>query len=149
MKTCKKCNISKALSEFNKQKDTYDGLRSWCKDCFNLNSLEWRQENPEQSKQNVREWHDENVDYDYRRTFSLKKRYGITQEDFERLHNQQNGLCALCSKPFKKIARVEHCHTTGKVRGLVCDGCNLNIAYYEKFEKNPELIEKIVKYLEK
>jgi Recombination endonuclease VII len=64
----------------------------------------------------------------------LKKLYGITPETYYKLLEQQNGCCAICgtnnpwNKTYKKIKKskfsVDHCHTTGKVRGLLCTKCN-------------------------
>ena len=134
MKTCRKCKISKEIDAFNSQEDTSDKLRSWCRECSSAYSKDWAEGKKGTS---------------YRRGTSLKARYGITEEDFNIMHEAQNGLCALCDKSFSKIARVEHCHTTGKIRGLVCDGCNLTIAFFEKFQQQPELTVKIRRYLEK
>lgn len=55
----------------------------------------------------------------------LKHRYGITLKDFERRLIIQNGLCALCKD--KKAVDVDHCHETGRVRGLLCRGCNVGL----------------------
>lgn len=71
---------------------------------------------------------------------------------YEDLHNKQNGVCALCEKPeFKKDAQlgktcllaVDHCHTTGKVRGLLCFICNTNLGRFEKS------LDKVLRYLGK
>lgn len=54
----------------------------------------------------------------------LRKRYGITPEDYEYLMSQQKGLCAICQQTGLKLV-VDHNHVTGKVRGLLCRNCNL------------------------
>lgn len=61
-----------------------------------------------------------------------KKRYGITVEEYEAMSERQNHLCAICGLPETKkrrdgtasILAVDHDHTTGKVRELLCVGCN-------------------------
>lgn len=60
-----------------------------------------------------------------------KRKYGITNEDYERMLAEQRGLCAGCSNPETKVVKgtvvrlsIDHDHTTGKVRGLLCDLCN-------------------------
>jgi hypothetical protein len=52
--------------------------------------------------------------------------YGLTTADFVRLFAGQGGLCAICGKPNERRRRlvVDHCHTSGRVRGLLCDACN-------------------------
>lgn len=52
--------------------------------------------------------------------------YGLTTADFVRLFTGQRGVCAICGKPNERRRRlvVDHCHTSGRVRGLLCDPCN-------------------------
>ena len=63
------------------------------------------------------------------RKYMYKTLYGITQEDYNLLLEKQDGKCAICKRPPKegKILCVDHCHGTGKVRGLLCHGCNTAI----------------------
>ena len=59
--------------------------------------------------------------------YNLKRKYNITQEQYDELYNKQNGCCAICKKhqsELKKILGVDHNHKTGKIRGLLCDNCN-------------------------
>ena len=66
------------------------------------------------------------------RKHHLKKNYGITPEDFDRMMEEQDGKCALCGvEPQSKALHVDHCHTTGKVRGLLCGGCNRVLGFLE------------------
>lgn len=53
----------------------------------------------------------------------LKRNYGITLEDFKRMAEEQSSACAICCRPAVKLC-VDHDHATGKVRGLLCSGCN-------------------------
>lgn len=62
-----------------------------------------------------------------RRTY-LKKNFGITLEEYNIIFNNQEGCCAGCKKHQSKLKQklsVDHCHTTGKIRGLLCKLCNL------------------------
>jgi hypothetical protein len=59
------------------------------------------------------------------------KKYGITVDEYESMHDAQNGLCAICKKPETKTNQygkirlaVDHCHESGKNRGLLCMNCN-------------------------
>lgn len=60
------------------------------------------------------------------RALKYRTRYGITIEDYETLSQQQDGRCALCGGLPRGTKRlhVDHCHETGRVRGLLCIGCN-------------------------
>ena len=70
------------------------------------------------------------------RKYKYKVRYGITIEDFDKLLEKQNGLCAICQSPPSDCNRgnhtlhVDHDHTTGEVRGLLCFRCNRAIGLF-------------------
>lgn len=83
----------------------------------------------------VRKWYQNNRDSALRygaewkarnkqriREYGLMKKFGISTEDFQAMHDQQNGLCAICGE--EKKLQVDHCHKTGRVRGLLCGECN-------------------------
>jgi hypothetical protein len=58
----------------------------------------------------------------------LKHKYDLTMEDYGRLLKKQDGRCAICGiKPLFKRLTVDHCHDTGRVRGLLCGHCNSGI----------------------
>jgi hypothetical protein len=74
----------------------------------------------------------------------------VTQEQFDQMVENQNGLCLICGKPpsgkgKSAILHVDHCHDTGKVRGLLCTNCNCGIGF---FKDDPELVKKALAYLE-
>ena len=58
----------------------------------------------------------------------LKRKYGITLEDYNVMMERQEGKCAICLKQ-KKLA-VDHCHHSGIVRGLLCLSCNVSIGHF-------------------
>ena len=83
----------------------------------------------------------------------LKHEYGITLLEYEALLAKQNGVCAICRQPEKTLDKksnsprrlaVDHCHTTDKIRGLLCFYCNTGIG---KFGDNPQLIERAAEYV--
>lgn len=94
--------------------------------------------------------------YIRRRYAVLKHKYGISREDYEALKDAQGGVCAVCGKKNKiKQPRnrnvgeqswlaVDHCHKTGKIRGLLCGLCNGGLGM---FEDNIEALEAAVSYL--
>lgn len=84
---------------------------------------------------------------------SLKRKYGITKEDKERMLKNQGYKCAICGKEIllfgsshKLTAHVDHDHKTGKVRGLLCQGCNIGLG---KFMDNTDYLLSAISYLKK
>ena len=73
----------------------------------------------------------------------LKCYYGITLEDWDRMFQEQNGVCAVC-KQSKKLV-VDHNHTTKKVRGLLCNYCNILLGM---IDKDKTMILNALKYQE-
>lgn len=76
----------------------------------------------------------------------LKKKYGITWEDYECLFEAQQGCCAICSKERGDgpMLAVDHNHETGEVRGLLCGSCNRGLGL---FIDNPKLLIKAAEYV--
>ncbi len=74
------------------------------------------------------------------------RRYGLTEERFAAMLAEQGGRCAICMAPPEVNTRldIDHCHTTGAVRGLLCVGCNTAMG---KFRDDPDLLERVVAYL--
>lgn len=68
------------------------------------------------------------------RRSKFKKQYGITLQDYEDMLDGQNGGCAVCGtkKPSDRTRyfAVDHCHTTGQVRGLLCTKCNRGLGLF-------------------
>ena len=88
-----------------------------------------------------------------RKSKSLQKLYNITIDEYEALRESQGGKCSICgiSKPImgrrgNKALAVDHCHTTGKVRGLLCVNCNTALGL---FGEDMKTIKKAITYLEK
>ncbi len=54
----------------------------------------------------------------------LQRTYGISLSDFQGIWKAQAGKCAICTRPLSQSANVDHCHRTGKVRGILCWRCN-------------------------
>jgi hypothetical protein len=84
------------------------------------------------------------------RDYKLRTTYGITLDEYNRMHAAQEGLCAVCLRPEVRRAygdlptlSVDHNHFTGQVRGLVCAGCNLKIGVIE----DDQIVRRIYEYL--
>ena len=72
--------------------------------------------------------------------------YGITAQEYIEMHAKQGGKCAICKETpnTKRGLHVDHCHKTGKVRGLLCHGCNVAIG---SLKESVETLERAIKYL--
>lgn len=107
--TCSLCHLPKPLRKH----------RSTCNDCFKLQNAVWQ-----------RDWYEANKGrrklYDrvkYLRKPACNKQISII--DYIRMSEIQGGVCAICERPPKKgRLYTDHCHVTGRVRGLLCPGCN-------------------------
>lgn len=105
LKVCTKCKVPKDPKCFHSNITSKDGLSHYCKPCNKRSPYEGRKDR-------------------------LLRRFGLTLEDYDILLMAQGGVCAICGKPEttkSKNLSVDHCHTTKKVRGLLCDGCNKGI----------------------
>jgi len=79
----------------------------------------------------------------------LKRNYNLTKEDYEKLLLKQNNQCAICKNEKSQTSKtewlfVDHCHETGKIRGLLCNQCNIGIG---SFKDNISLMENAIKYI--
>ena len=84
----------------------------------------------------------------YQRDRHYYRKYGIRIEDYERLLEQQDGKCALCESPYpngnSRYFSVDHCHSSGRVRGLLCFPCNSVLG---RLGDSHESVERILQYL--
>jgi hypothetical protein len=81
--------------------------------------------------------------------FRLKRVYGITLADYQRMLDEQGGVCAVCAEPPADTKgpwklHVDHDHATGAVRSLLCTKCNTGLG---AFRDRPELLERAIAYL--
>lgn len=110
-----------------------------------------RAANPEKHKEYTRKSREKYPDAERER--HLKRKFNMTAADYDKMHEAQKGLCAICFQPETKSDKgrlyrlaVDHCHRTGKVRGLLCFKCNSAMG---SFEKRDVPIINIELYLEK
>lgn len=69
----------------------------------------------------------------YFRDQRLARHFGMELGDYDKMLTAQNGVCAICKKPpLTKPLNVDHCHKSGKVRGLLCVKCNTHLGFVEK-----------------
>ncbi len=137
MKTCTVCTVAKPLDEFYANSRSKDGKAYRCKQCDKEAGDAYKERN----REHVRT---------LRRNVNYKHRYGITLEDYDNMLKEQGGCCAICGSSDSKCHgrmnfAVDHCHETGKVRGLLCNDCNRALGL---FQDSSEILDKAVKYLE-
>lgn len=75
---------------------------------------------------------------------NIEKKYGLTPDAYREMYDAQSGFCGICKQ--SPIECVDHCHKTGKVRGLLCSRCNLCLGHYEELA-NKGLLEAVVEFL--
>lgn len=73
----------------------------------------------------------------------LKRRYGITFDQWTEMLIAQSGRCAICLDPMVD-PHVDHDHSTGSVRGLLCTNCNTGLG---KFKDSPDRLASAIQYL--
>ena len=136
---CNRCGFFKTWHHFAVNSKGLNGHKSICKECSNKSQRELtkrrREEDPEKWSR-------------YRREKGLKSKYGLSLEDFDRLLKEQDYQCKICGKQDNAIGDhmyVDHCHATGKVRGLLCSHCNSGLGM---FNDCTYLLSKAIKYIE-
>lgn len=167
-KGCTKCRKVRPISFYCKSKKAADGLSSFCKVCRTTYQRNWKRNNTSKTKKYRRKHYVKNADKCNARTTSwrirnpdkykkserirhLRAKYKISLEDYNKLFVAQKGVCAICkrldaSKAASELAPlcVDHCHETGKVRGLLCHKCNRDLASIE----NEKFLAESLTYLE-
>ena len=143
MKTlvCRKCKEQKPATKFSVSRNVTRGYRYTCKDCDKLrNDLLETRKTRDKTYQKKREKINEYVN-EYNRTEegklklkfnALKYKYGITEEEYNKLYLSQNGKCAICGCDISLLgndAHLDHDHTSKKNRGLLCKRCNLGLGF--------------------
>lgn len=146
MKTCGNCKQEKETSEFPFDRASKDGLHRQCRVCLAASRKIWRKAHLEHDKAMNKAWHKKNkVQQAARhRRRCLKRNYGLSTEDFEQIRVNQQDRCAICHTKFSKTPNVDHCHSTGTVRGLLCQKCNHGIGL---FKDSPGLLQAAANYL--
>ena len=134
-KPCAKCGEVKDFSEFstkNANRPFPMNLNARCKPCVN----------EERREKMGKSW-----SANSRREHQLKRDYGICLEDYNSMFAYQRGCCAICGTHQNELVKslhVDHDHSTGEVRALLCGTCNAGLGMYRD---DPELLEIAAEYL--
>lgn len=127
---CCLCDMYKSVDSFGKNKQGYEGLHFYCRDCVGENSRRQTENNALRQKTNS---------------------YGISPKEYIELLEKHHHVCAICGKPETRIHQgvlaalsIDHDHDTGKIRGLLCTRCNSAIGH---FYEDVEIMRKAIDYL--
>ena len=132
LRICKACNLEanseKELKKFVLSPCSKHGRRTLCIECY-------KEQNRKRSRS----------DYGLK---AITKRYGITVSDYNEMFKQQDGCCEICGKhQIHEVTRlhIDHCHLTGKVRGLLCGNCNHLLG---KAQDSISILKNAIEYLQ-
>lgn len=138
------CSVLKPIGEFSISRRGKNGpvYRTNCKPCNSVRATKWFNENRDRAKANQRKR-------------NLRVLYGITSDDYADMLDAQGGTCAICKqqepgahgRTGKQFSlSVDHCHQTGRVRGLLCQRCNRAVGL---LGDDPALLRNAIEYLER
>lgn len=128
---CRACDVEITAIAFGRTPGAYRATQQ--------RNAEWSAANPGKMPRHVRA--------------SMLRRYGLTMEQYDAMLARQGGICAACSRPETRringiVTRlaVDHCHATGKVRGLLCANCNTAVGH---LRDDPQAAYGVARYLER
>jgi hypothetical protein len=164
-KRCIKCGVEKPLSEYTIHNRKKGQHRNFCHEC----EKQWirKYHKTDQGKQKAKEWIDNNKEkiLEYREIYKtdilkqerskayhrarwLRLNFNMTVDDYMDMFEKQDGKCLICGidkNILNKNFAIDHDHTTGKVRGLLCHNCNVSIGL---MKDSPFLLHKAAEYLD-
>ncbi len=148
MKICRRCGKRKPASEFSGKPKHFHKTKSTCKACKIKYVAAWQKANPGRvllaKEKNRRQ---------FGAAYNARRHYGLPFDVYFEMVSASKGLCAICEKPEvfrdtngrpRRSLSVDHDHSTGKVRGLLCAKCN--VALGAVGESIP-LLRKLISYL--
>lgn len=143
-KTCYRCKADQPLTEFYRHRKMKDGRLNLCRTCKKAETDDWRKNNPARFNET-------------RRRRELLSKYGLTTDEYDALLLAQGGGCAGCGEDgmqhhqgrgntvSSRPLTVDHDHSTGRVRGLLCHTCNWAL---HKTGERPDVLRRLAAYLE-
>jgi hypothetical protein len=132
VKTCTKCHETKTEDSFAWHYKDKGMRRAQCKTCRNnYEKIKGREEHRKVQRKN----------------YCLNKSYSINLEEYEAMLEKQKGVCDICHRPpSTRALAVDHCHSTGVIRGLLCGLCNTALG---SMQDNPDRLRAAALYLER
>lgn len=146
-KFCSSCNLSLDISHFGKRTEYRDGYRNQCNECRSQKQAAYQRARGHRKRKPPQPITTPEQSAELRRT-KLRLKYGLSEDDFARMLAAQSGGCAICGtdKPSGRygVFCVDHCHETGRIRGLLCLPCNSSLGRLGDTEK---AIERVLSYV--
>lgn len=148
-KNCLICCKNKSIDNFHYLKSSAR-YYTYCKPCARVAHREWRTKNQARHRENCLAWIKRNPEAVKGRSYSRK--YGISYAAFLEMIEAQHGRCAICrteinsmtAEKHSRRAVLDHCHSTGAVRGALCNLCNSGIGF---LQDSPEIAAAATAYL--
>lgn len=169
MRECAKCRISKPFSEYHSSKVKRDGIFARCKTCWSVRAKDYYQKTKHQQREKQKLYnktpagiamrkkaatkHKITEKYKISQRNAILRKYGLTAAQYDVMSEKQNNVCAICQLPeyhtdkrYNKVKNlaVDHNHTTGQIRGLLCSDCNTMIG---RSEERITVLKKAIDYL--
>lgn len=162
LRICNSCKTWKPFDCYAKNKTGHMGLSAVCRDCENRKARERYARNDVLSRRKEKkriydkgrrerlraEGKLKKNDPQVQREQMMKRKYGMTIKDYDDMVQSQNNQCAICfalgSKERNGRLVIDHCHASGKVRGLLCNKCNLLLGHADD---TIERLERAILYL--
>lgn len=148
-KICRDCGRGPDEVNFTYNKRSADKLDYLCSECKSKRYNEHYYEKLQTERARNRKRYES--ERDTRSNSHYKRKYGITVDTYKEMLAEQSGVCAICHKPESACSKgnilplaVDHCHKTGKVRGLLCNRCNRVLAL---FDDDIEIMKSAIDYL--
>lgn len=148
-KRCSGCGETKPLGDYHRSRNERSGRTSLCRVCVKA----YRKEHYRARKASGAERAYNAQRFDKTRDMNLRRNFGISLERYEELKATQGGVCAICGEPPRGVIRktgvpfslaVDHCHSSGRIRGLLCNQCNQGLGC---FRDRPDLLLAAIEYL--
>ena len=122
-KKCKRCGHTHPINHYYNHAQSQDGYTHICKDC--------KPPAPPKPARKIRlpgTITKEEQTYEAKLRW-VKHKYGLSKEQYEAMMSAHNGQCDICKQP-SEVLHIDHCHATGKVRGLLCQYCNKGLGLF-------------------
>lgn len=142
MKLCTKCFTEKPFTDFGPHPLGKYGLRPSCKSCIRAYNSLVHAKRGGKPRQAAKFDKSNGI-----KGYTLHRLYGLTLPEYEKILESQGGKCKICGLnkegEFKSLS-VDHCHKTGRIRGILCTRCNTGLG---NFKDDIELLKKAIEYL--
>ena len=145
MKVCKTCGIEKSYSDYpiNRQGKNNPIYKAHCKECYRKKQMERYYQTPVEDRRERRR-KNRSRRPSYQKQYRLKSRYGgLTLEQFYAMIEEQDNMCKICGGEMNP-PQVDHNHTTGKVRHLLCRPCNTSLGM---LKENTDTLHNMISYI--